>query len=242
MKVEGKNAIQELINSGREITKVLVQDTSVNNDSTKKMISYLKQKGVKVETVSKQQLDRESKTGFNNGIIAYTKDIEFSTLDDIISYAKSRQEDPFIVLVDEVSDPHNLGSIIRICEGAGVHGIVIPQNRSCPINETVVKVSTGAIFNMRIARVTNLNDAIRYIKKQNIFVYSMEANGESIYKTNLTGALAMVVGSEGFGVSKLTKDLSDGIVSLPMNGKINSLNASVACGICVYEAVRQRLK
>lgn len=241
MRVEGKNAVQELINSGRQIEKIIVQDNLASSDNLKKLVSYARLKNIKVQTVTKQQIDKESKTGFHNGILAYTKDIETCSIDDILKTAEERSESPFIVLIDEVSDPHNLGSIIRVCEGAGVHGIIIPQNRCCPINETVVKVSTGAIFNMKIAKVTNLNDAIRYLKKCNVFVYSMEANGESIYKTNLKGALALVVGSEGFGVSKLTKELSDGVISLPMNGKINSLNASVACGICIYEAVRQRL-
>ena len=148
----------------------------------------------------------------------------------------------FLLLVDEVSDPHNLGAIIRSAECAGVHGIILPKNRSCQVNDTVIKVSTGACFNMRIAQVVNLNDCIRDLKKKNIFVYSMEADGNSIYKTNLKGNIAMVVGSEGFGVSKLTRQLSDEVISLPLNGKINSLNASNACAICLYEAVRQRME
>ena len=162
--------------------------------------------------------------------------------DDILEYANLKDESPFILLVDEVTDPHNLGSIIRSAECSGVHGIIIPANRGVPVNETVIKVSTGAAYNMRIAKVTNINDAIRYLKKQNVWVYSMEADGESIYKTDFTGSVALVVGSEGFGVSRLTKEISDGVVSLPMKGKINSLNASVACGVCLYEVVRQRSK
>lgn len=237
MKVEGKNAVREIINSNLRIDKILA--LSGSNDLSQ-IVSGAKQKHIKVEFVQKQVLDKQSESGHHQGIIAYATNFNYCSVDDIINFAKSKNQDVFMLLVDEVSDPHNLGAIIRSAECAGVHGIVLPKNRACQVNDTVIKVSTGACFNVLIAQVTNLNDCIRSLKKQNIFVYSMEADGNSIYKTNLKGNIALVVGSEGFGVSKLTRELSDDVISLPLNGKINSLNASNACAICLYEAVRQR--
>ena len=143
-------------------------------------------------------------------------------------------------MVDQVADPHNLGSLIRTCECAGVHGIIIPKHRACQVNDTVIKTSAGAVSNMRIASVTNLNTAIEELKKHNIWVYGLELGGQDIYKANLTGPIALVVGSEGFGISRLVKQNCDEIVTLAQKGQINSLNASVACGIAVYEILKQR--
>lgn len=242
MIIEGKNAIKEALNSGSQITNLYILDSFLKNAEIVKIKNLAEQKGVKIEIKNKQFFLNQAKTGFNQGVMAKVKDYSYVEVDDILEYAHLKQENTFILLIDEVTDPHNLGSIIRSAECSGVHGIIIPANRGCLVNETVVKVSTGAAYNMRIAKVTNINDAIRYLKKQNVWVYSMEADGESIYKTDLSGNIALVVGSEGFGVSRLTKELSDGVVSLDMKGKINSLNASVAAGICMYEVVRQRRK
>ena len=238
MKIEGKNAVAEVLNSNLTIEKVLV--SKEQNFGLQNIINKVKEKHIRLEFVPKNVLDKQSANGHHQGIIAYATDYKYSSLDEIL---KSKDNnDIFLLLVDEVSDPHNLGAIIRSAECAGVDGIILPKNRSCQVNDTVIKVSTGACFNVKIAQVTNLNDCIRYLKEQNIFVYAMEAGGNSIYQTNLKGNIALVVGSEGFGVSSLTKKLSDEIISLPMFGKINSLNASNACAICLYEAVRQRLK
>ena len=238
MKIEGKNAVTEVLNSNLTVEKVLV--AKEQNFGLQNIINKLKEKHIKVEFVPKNILDKQSQNGHHQGIIAYATDYKYSTLEDILSVQQNKEI--FLLLVDEVSDPHNLGAIIRSAECAGVDGIILPKNRSCQVNDTVIKVSTGACFNVKIAQVTNLNDCIRKLKEQNIFVYSMEAGGSNIYQTNLTGNIALVVGSEGFGVSALTKKLSDEIISLPMFGKINSLNASNACAICLYEAVRQRIK
>ena len=240
MKIEGKNALREVLNSDMRIDKVLVQKGSEKDFGA--MLGQIKQRHIRLDYVDKQVLDKQSETGHHQGIIAYASNYTYCEVEDILAYAHEKNEDVFILLVDEVSDPHNLGAIIRSAECAGVHGIILPKNRSCQVNDTVIKVSTGACFNMRIAQVTNLNDCIRNLKKQNIFVYAMEADGNSIYKTNLKGNIAMIVGSEGFGVSRLTRELSDEVISLPLLGKINSLNASNACAICLYEAVRQRLE
>ncbi len=239
MKIEGKNAVKEILDSNLRIDKVLVQkDCSAEINV---LVSKLKKKNVRVEFVQKQILDKQSENGKHQGIIAYASNYNYAQVDDILALAQAKNEPVFLLLVDEVSDPHNLGAIIRSAECAGVHGIILPKNRACQVNDTVIKVSTGACFNVMIAQVTNLNDCIRDLKKKNIFVYGMEADGNSIYKTNLTGNIALVVGSEGFGISRLTRDLCDEIISLPLLGKINSLNASNACSICLYEAVRQRI-
>ncbi len=240
MKIEGKNAVKEILNSSLRIDKALVQKDCSSDINA--LVAKLKEKRVRVDFVSKQILDKQSENGKHQGIIVYASSYNYVDVEDILALAEEKNEPPFLLLVDEVSDPHNLGAIIRSAECAGVHGIILPKNRACQVTDTVIKVSTGACFNIMIAQVTNLNDCIRDLKKKNIFVYGMEADGNSIYKTNLTGSVALVVGSEGFGISKLTRNLCDEIISLPLLGKINSLNASNACSICLYEAVRQRLE
>lgn len=238
MKVEGKNAVAELFASNSKVEKLIVQQ---NLKQQLDDIVYLaKKRSVKVLFAPKDVLDRESTSKNHQGVIAFINGFVYGNVDDMFALARKRSEEPFLVLVDEVSDPHNLGSLIRTCECAGVHGIIIPKNRACQVNDTVIKVSTGACFNMNIACVNNLNDCIKDLKNRGVWVYSLEADGQSMYQTDLCGATAIVVGSEGFGVSKLTKKLSDGILSLPMQGKINSLNASVAGGIAIYEVLRQR--
>ena len=239
MKVEGKNAVAELFASNSKIEKLLVQQNL--KQELDNLVFQAKRKGVKLIFSPKEVLDKESTTKHHQGVIAYINGYVYGKIDEMFEVAKNRNENPFLVLVDEVSDPHNLGSLIRSCECAGVHGIIIPKNRACQVNDTVIKVSTGACFNMKIACVNNLNECIKVLKEKGVWVYSLEANGESMYTIDLTGIIALVVGSEGFGVSKLTKKLSDGVLSLPMHGKINSLNASVAGGIAIYEVVRQRL-
>lgn len=238
MKVEGKNAVVELFRSNTQIDKLIVQNNAKND--LQNIITLAQKKHVKISFAPKEALDRESTVKNHQGVIAIVSGYSYSSLEEILNFAKSKNQNPFILLCDKIADPHNLGSLIRSCECAGVHGIVIPKNRACQINDTVIKVSTGACFNVKIANVTNLNDAIRWLKDRNVYVYSLEADGESIYDVDLTYPTALVIGSEGFGVSELTKKLSDATLSLPMYGKVNSLNASVAGGIAVYEVVRQR--
>lgn len=238
MKVEGKNAVLELFRSNTPIDKLLIEQSAKN--SLTDIISKAQKQRIKISYLPKEALDRESTVKNHQGVIAFVSGYQYSDLDDIIAFAESKNQAPFILLCDGIEDPHNLGSLIRTCECAGVHGIVLPKNRSCQINETVIKVSTGACFNMRIARVTNLNDCIRKLKQKQIWVFGLEANGTEIYKTDLTMPVALVVGSEGFGMSELSKKLCDGILSLPMFGKVNSLNASVAGAVAIYDVVRQR--
>ena len=239
MKLEGKNAVLEALNSQMSLQKILILNTN-KDEFTAKIIDLARSKNIAVNFVSKQVLDKESITSHHQGFIGLANDFIYSEVDDILNKASNLGEEAFIVILDGIEDPHNLGSIIRTCECAGVHGIIIPKNRACPVNETVIRTSVGALSHILIARVTNLNNTIKELKNKGIFCYALEADGELIYNSNLKGNIALVVGSEGFGVSKLTKQVCDSVVSLPMLGKTNSLNASVATALGVYEAVKQR--
>lgn len=235
MQIEGKNAVREALRAGSTIDKLMVLKGSSDRDSSS-VISLAKQKDVKVVFVDKSVLDKESITGRHQGMIATTSDFEYSTLEEITDC-----DNPLVVILDGVEDPHNLGSIIRVAECAGASGIVIGKHRSCQVNETVVRVSAGATQHVKVAKVTNINYAIDFLKEKGIWVYCADMDGESIYKTDFTGPCGIVIGGEGDGVHQATRKLCDGIVSLPMFGKVNSLNASVAAGIALYEVVRQRV-
>ncbi len=237
MKYEGRNAVKELLSREGEVDKILVQ----NSANVKDIVETAKRRGIKVQFVPKTTLDSESITHNHQGIIAYASEFNYSSIDDIVSYAKSKKEPVFVLILDGIEDPHNLGSILRVAECSGVHGVIIPKHRAACVNETVIRVSAGASEHIRVARVTNIHSAIEELKKKGVFIYATEMKGASMYKTNLTGDIGIVIGSEGFGVSSLTKKLADEIVSIPMSGKINSLNASVSAGIIVYEAIRQRM-
>ena len=178
----------------------------------------------------------------HQGFIAKVTDFEYCEVSDILAEAENRGEDAFIVLLDGVEDPHNLGSVIRVCECAGVHGVIIPKHRAAGVNETVVRVSAGAAEHMKIARVTNIVSAIEELQSAGVWVYAADMDGENIYSADLTGKAAFVIGGEGNGVRPVTAKACDKTVALPLRGKVNSLNASVACGVVVYEALRQRLK
>ncbi len=239
MKIEGRNAVREAITSQTTFSKVMVSNSchdKVFND----IVTELKKHNIKLQWVSNDVLNRESVTGKHQGIIAVADDYKYAQVEDILNYAKEKGEDPFILILDGIEDPHNFGSIIRVCECMGVHGIIFGKNRACQVTETVIRTSAGASSHMRIARVTNINTEIERLKQKNIWVYACELGGDNLTRSNLTGGIAIVIGSEGFGTSALTKKLCDGIVTIPMAGKVNSLNASVATGIVLYEAFKQR--
>ncbi len=238
MKIEGRNAVAEAVNSSTTIDRLVVEK-GLKDVGANKIIEQAKSKGIKIFFRDKQTLDRESSTGRHQGFIAEVTDFKYSELSDILNYAKSKGEEPFFVLLDGVEDPHNLGSVIRVAECAGVHGVIIPRHRAVSFNETVIKVSAGAAAHMKVCKVTNINDTIDELKKQNIWVYGADMDGQDLYKTNLKGAVAIVVGGEGSGVKKLTLQKCDATVKIPMSGQVNSLNASVAAGIVIYEHVRQ---
>jgi len=198
-------------------------------------------KGIKVEIVDKQTLERINK-GKTQGILAMVPNFKYCDVEDILFIAEQKNEKPFIVILDGITDPHNLGAIIRTCECAGVHGVIIPENRACEVNDTVYKTSAGAIVHTKIAMVTNLTRTIKDLQEKGVWVYALEAGDKRIYSADFTYPTALIVGSEGKGVSRLVKETADEILSLDMFGQVNSLNASNASAIAVYEVVRQRNK
>ena len=240
--VEGRNAVIELLESGRDINKIFVS-SGEKNGSINKILAMAKEKRVIVTEVNKNKLEEMANSDNHQGVIAIVPPFEYCDIDDILDCAKSRNEDPFILILDGIEDPHNLGAIIRTAETAGVHGIIIPKRRAASVNSTVAKVAAGAVEHMNIARVNNINEAIRYLKENDIWVCGTDIDTNKYhYDQDLTGPLAIVIGSEGFGMSKLVKENCDFLVKIQMKGKITSLNASVSAGIVVYEAVRQREK
>lgn len=237
MKIEGRNSIYELLKTDKEIDKVLVQK-DLNDDASRRLINVIKSNKVKIQLVDKYVIEKESESKRNQGFIAYVSDYKYFDIDDVIDAAKDK--DGLIIVLNEILDPHNLGSIIRVCECAGADGIIISKDRCASVSDTVMRISAGALNHVKVARVTNINNAIDKLKDFGYWVYGAELGGSNMYKTNLTGKIALVIGGEDSGVKRLTKDKCDGIISIPMFGKVNSLNASVACGIAVYEVLRQR--
>lgn len=239
MKVEGRNAVLELTKTEKTIDKVLVQNGLRDRESIG-VVNALKTKGIKLQYANKSVLDTESETGRHQGFIAFVSDYVYSELVDILSAVQDK--DGFLVVLDGVEDPHNLGSIIRVCECAGVDGLIIGKRRSAQVNETVMRVSEGSANHIKIARVTNINGAIEKIKEAGFWTYALELGGNDIYKSDFKGKICIVVGGEDTGVNKITKENCDFVVTIPMLGKVNSLNASVATGVAVFEAVRQRIE
>lgn len=237
MKVEGRNSVYELLKTDKEIDKILVQK-DLKDDASKRLINIIRSHKIKLQVVDKYVIEKESESKRNQGFIAYVSDYKYYEIDDIIDSAK--EKDGFVIILNEILDPHNLGSIIRVCECAGIDGLIIGKDRSASVNDTVMRVSAGALNHVKVARVTNINNAIDTLKDNGYWVYGAELGGDNIYKSNLTGKICIVIGGEDSGVKRLTKEKCDGIISIPMFGKVNSLNASVACGIAVYEAIRQR--
>ncbi len=238
MKIEGRNSVYELLKTDKEIEKILVQK-DLKDEASKRLINVIRSHKVKVQLVDKYVIEKESESKRSQGFIAYVSDYKYFDLDDILSDCKDK--DGFIVLLNELHDPHNLGSIIRVCECAGVDGIIIGKDRCVSVTDTVMRVSEGALNHVKIAKVTNVNTAIDQIKENGFWVFGAELGGGQIYKSDLTGKICLVIGGEDSGIKRLTKEKCDGIITIPMFGKVNSLNASVACGIAVYEVVRQRL-
>ena len=234
MKIEGRNAVREAIRAGKTVDRLLVQKGVKDV-----IIEDAKRRGIKIFFRDKEALDRESAQGKHQGFIAEVTDFVYCELEEILAKAEQKGEPPFLLLLDGVEDPHNLGSILRVAECAGVHGVVIPRHRSVSVNETVVKVSAGSASHVAVAKVTNINDAIDELKKLGVWVYAADMNGSSVYDTDLCGAVAFVIGGEGSGVKRLTLSKCDGVVAIPMRGKVNSLNASVAAGVVTFEKLRQ---
>lgn len=238
--IEGRNVVLEAFRSGRTIDRLFVQD-GLNDGPVRTIVREAKKQKVMIDFVSKERLDEMSKTGHHQGVIAYTAAYSYSSIDDMFALAESIGEDPFLILLDEVEDPHNIGAIIRTAEVAGAHGVILPQRRSPGLTATVAKASAGALNFLPVAKVTNISHTIEDLKKRGMWFVCADMGGTPMYDLNLTGPIGLVIGNEGSGVSTLVEKSCDMVASIPMKGQIDSLNASVACGILTYEVVRQRM-
>ena len=234
--IYGKNAVTEALKAEKSIDTVFMLK---NAQGMGKIIALAKQQGIVIKDIGEDKL--KAMCGDKHGVVAaQLSAVTYSTVEEILDVSKQKGKPPFIIICDEIQDPHNLGAIIRTAEAAGADGIIIPKRRSAAVNSTVFKTSAGAAAWIKIARVSNLADTIKQLKKQNIWVYGAEADGTPVQKADLSGAVALVIGSEGFGLGRLVRENCDMILSLPMYGKVNSLNASVSAGILMYEAVKYR--
>ena len=240
--IEGRNSVLELLESGKDINKIYIAKGE-KHGSINKIIAKAKENKVVIVEIEKEKLNKMAQTNNPQGVIAIVPPFDYASVDDILNEAKSKNEKAFILILDGIEDPHNLGSIIRTAETAGVHGIIIPKRRSAQVNSTVNKTSAGATNFMKIARVNNINETIEYLKNNDVWIYGTDGEAkEMYYDEDMTGNIAIVIGSEGFGMSRLVKENCDFLLKIPMKGKITSLNASVSAGIIMYEAVKQRMK
>lgn len=240
--VEGRNAVIELLESGKDINKIFITKGE-KHGSINKIISMAKERKVILVEKDKRQMEQMAQNQNYQGVIAIVPPFEYCEIEDILDRAKALKEDPFILILDGIEDPHNLGSIIRTAETAGVHGIVIPKRRATAVNSTVSKVSAGAVQHMKIARVTNITDSIERLKENGLWICGTDIDTETYYyNQDLTGPLGIVIGNEGTGMSDRVKKSCDFLVKIPMKGKVTSLNASVSAGIVIYEAMKQKMK
>ena len=239
--IEGRNSVLELLESGKDINKIFVT-RGEKHGSINKILGIAKERKIIVVEKDKKQMDEMAQEENYQGVIAIVPPFEYVEISDILEVAKERNEDPFVIVLDGIEDPHNLGSIIRTAETAGVHGVIIPKRRAVSVNSTVNKASAGAVEHMKIARVTNISDAIEELKQAGLWVCGTAVDtNKYYYNQDLTGPLAIVIGNEGKGIGEKVKKNCDFLVKIPMKGKIQSLNASVSTGIVVYEAVKQRI-
>ena len=237
--VAGRNAVMELLKSEKDINKLYIEHGE-RHGSINEIIAKAKEARIVMVEVDKSKLDQMAEN--HQGVVAVVPPFNYSEIEEILELAKEREEDPFLLILDGIEDPHNFGSIIRTAETAGVHGIIIPKRRNVAVNATVAKVSTGATSYVKIARVNNLNDTIRKLKDSGLWVIGTDGDADTLYyNQDLKGPLAIIIGSEGFGMSKLVKENADILIKIPMKGQITSLNASVSAGIVIYEAVKQRM-
>lgn len=235
MKVEGRNAVLELLKTEKTVDKILMQRGA--EKSAGRIFAMAREKNIRVQFADGRALDRESETGRHQGVIAFVSDYEYADLSDLLAKKEGAR---FVIVCDGVEDVHNLGSILRVAECAGADGVIIPKNKSAQVTGAVVRISEGAAEHLKVARVPGVNYAVDKLKENGFWIYGLEADGEDIYSVDLRGDIALVVGGEDSGISALTRKKCDKIVSLPLCGQVNSLNASVALGIAAYEALRQR--
>ncbi|MBO5325349.1 MAG: 23S rRNA (guanosine(2251)-2'-O)-methyltransferase RlmB [Lachnospiraceae bacterium] len=239
--IEGRNAVMEAFRSGKCIDKLFVLD-GCQDGPVLSIKREAKKQDTVIRYVNKERLDQMSETGKHQGVIAYAAAYDYAEVEDIMQSAKDKGEDPFIFLLDNIEDPHNLGAMIRTAHLAGAHGVIIPKNRAVGLTATVARTSTGALNYLPVAKVTNLAKTIEDLKKEGLWFVCADMDGTIMYDLNLKGPIGLVIGSEGEGVGRLVKEKCDLIASIPMKGQIDSLNASVAAGVLAYEIVRQRLQ
>lgn len=236
--IYGKNPVIEAINSGITINKIYIQKT---NKELSEIYKLAKSKRIVVVETDKSKLDKMCDNKNSQGVVANVTEFNYCEIDDILEFASKKNESPFVVILDKIEDPHNLGAIIRTAECLGAHGIIIQKRNACQVTDTVEKVSAGACSHMKVARVTNITESIKYLKENGLWIYGLDMDGASeVYNTKFDGSIGIVVGNEGNGISRLVKENCDFIVKIPMTGKINSLNASVSAAICMYEVIRQK--
>ena len=238
--IDGRNAVLEAFRSGKTIDKLFVLD-GCQDGPVRTIIREAKKADTIINFVDKERLDRLANSGHHQGVVAQAAAYEYAEVEDILNIAREREEDPFIFILDEIEDPHNLGAIIRTANLAGAHGVIIPKRRAVGLTSTVAKTSAGAINYTPVAKVTNISKTIDELKKQGVWFVCADMGGETMYNLNLKGSIGLVIGNEGSGVSRLVKEKCDYIASIPMKGDIDSLNASVAAGVLAYEIVRQRM-
>ena len=237
--LEGRNAVLEVLKSGRDIDKIIVAKGNVEG-TIKRIVAMAAEKKIVVQHVDRNRIDEMSQTKNHQGVIARVSERNYVEVEDILNIARDKNEDPFVIILDGITDPHNLGAIMRTADAAGAHGIIIPKRRSVGLTATVAKTSAGALEYVPVAKVVNIGNTIDQLKKEGLWIACTDMDGENYFKSNLKGPIALVIGSEGDGVSRLVKEKCDFTVSIPMKGEISSLNASVAAGLFMYEVVRQR--
>ena len=237
--VSGRNAVKELLASGRDIEKIYIQ-TGEREGSVNLLIGMAAERRIPIRETTRQQLDAISGGAKHQGIVAIASEADYSTVEEILAYARERNESPLIVICDGIEDPHNLGAIIRSAECSGAHGVIIPKRRAVGLTATVGKASAGALMHMRVARVTNIAQTVDELKKAGVWIYAADMGDTAYYATDMKGAVAIVLGNEGAGVSRLVKEKCDFVVSIPLYGKIDSLNVSCAAAVLLSEAARQR--
>lgn len=236
--IVGRNAVMEALRSDREIDKLIVGKGA--EGSIKKILGLAKDKRIPVTMADKPALDRIANGSPHQGVAAYVSSYSYCEVEDILAAAEERGEAPFVIILDNLEDPHNLGAIMRTAEACGAHGIIIPKRRSVSITEVVAKASAGAVEYMPVAKVSNIAQTIEFLKEKGVWIYACDMDGETYYKTDMRGAVGLVIGSEGFGISRLVKEKCDFVVSIPMIGKITSLNASNAAAVLLCEIRKQR--
>lgn len=237
--IEGRNPVIEALKNDREIDKILINKAS-KEGSIKKIIALAKENNIVIQNVDRRKLDDMSESHAHQGVIAITSEYKYYELEEILEISKNRNEDPFFIILDGITDPHNLGSIIRTADAVGAHAVIIPKRRSVHITPIVTKASAGAVEYIPVCKVTNIVNTIKILKENGLWIAAVDMDGDTFYKQNLSGALGLVIGSEGAGISRLVKQNCDFTVSMPMSGRVTSLNASVAGGILLYEVYRQR--